>query len=608
MTGPGGRLDTTAGEAVGLTLAGMRQRQPPPRGADGGRPAAAAPSPPERDAPTRREPKGGFASGGEAASPSLPWPAALSVFVLAVLIRLPQLHLIPRYTDELTLWREALRLGAEGHWPLVFGDTGYNGAWLIYVLGGLHRLSDSLEGPRLLALLLGSSLVLLTALIGVQLRATGAGLLAALLMALSPTAVLVYSHVLHMIQAAALLLLLAWWLALRSLNRSSAAGLVGAAFFLGWAMQTHPLAIAFLPGTLLWLALHPEGRRLLRGRWGLAGLAALILAYSPILIHLAQGMRETGALPLLGAGEELGRHWRRLPPYGPGLLRLLAAQGAAMVGSDAAPTGVASIIAVIGGALLWRLFQDIQGRGLPDFLARVLGIGTLCMPLLMTEYDNTLPGRYAGLFLPLLYLGLAWLIGETLRRVEQAPGLCDPAPRRRLKLEAWRRWSIEAAAACLAVGFPLFLGYRLVATYAEERAAGHSNHPLRRIVALVEADGRPVVLDGRIKRLDGRGSGPSALLMGLLEWRGVEVRRESHPEELRAYLGAISWPVLVVAADSGFREDLGWDPDSGGGASAEPLPGAFSLLDPEARAAALDDTPAWTMALYVPPGAGGSPP
>lgn len=71
------------------------------------------------------------------------------VFLLALLIRLPYLQQIPRFNDEVTLWRFAMELGQPGAaLPLVFEDTGYNGALLIYLLAALHKLSQAVWAPR----------------------------------------------------------------------------------------------------------------------------------------------------------------------------------------------------------------------------------------------------------------------------------------------------------------------------------------------------------------------------------------------------------------------------------------------------------------------------
>jgi hypothetical protein len=199
----------------------------------------------------------------------------------------------------------------------------------------------------------------------------------------------------------------------------------------------------------------------------------------------------------------------------------------------------------------------------------------------MTEYRNTLPGRYAGLALPLVYVSLAGWLADPFFPTRR------PRPRR-LGTDG------GGLSLVLIVGLLATLGYQLYRYYDVETRERRTNEDFHRIVALVERQGLPVVLDGSIKRTSGEGSGPSAVLMGLLEWRGVDVKRESDPRELRDYLMAITWPVVVIVSEDTLGSELGGDP----GDTAPP-----SLrLDPIAHVAPQSDTPGWAVAPITPAG------
>jgi hypothetical protein len=104
--------------------------------ADGAREAPAAPEVAGRS-PRRR----------------IPFPVlALTLAVLAALVRLPYLQQIPRFTDEWDDTETALAIAREaGFWPLISNDH-YNGPVFHYLLAAGFRLGQGLTWPRLLAL------------------------------------------------------------------------------------------------------------------------------------------------------------------------------------------------------------------------------------------------------------------------------------------------------------------------------------------------------------------------------------------------------------------------------------------------------------------------
>lgn len=494
-----------------------------------------------------------------------------AVMLFAALVRLPYLQQIPRLTDEVTLWRLAVDSLEDGSWPLVFADTGYNGPALIYLLAAGHRLVPELETPRLVALLLGSVTVVIAYALGRTLHGRFAGLLAAALLAVSATPVYVYSHVLHFTTPALLLQVSSWWLAALAVKHEKGYLAALSAFSAGLAIQMHPLAAAFVPGLALWLWLRPEGRRLLSSRWALAMVAAILLALAPLIAYHAPAVLAGGDTKLSGAAEGLVEHWNEVP-YPTGVVNLARSMLDALSGArhpDAAAlrtdwlVWLTGLLSVAGSVLAAR-----RGEPIPLIL---IASALIFMPLPMRSYDNTSLCRYSGLVLPALHLGIA--LGAAVLWRE------PPASRRRDRRPAFLMTSL---ALCVFAG----LGYRLVDHYATEQRAGRTNEPLWHVASIVTASDRPVVLDGTIKRTDGRGTGPSGALHGVFRWQGTDFKKWSSPDELDRYLLAITWPVLLIASDStiaqlSIAEEL------------QPVDGGYS--------APLSDTPGWGIYRYDPP-------
>lgn len=468
---------------------------------------------------------------------------ACLVLAAAALVRWPYLQRIPRFTDEVQLWRLAVDVLREGYRPLVFEDTGYNGALIIYLLAGMRWFTASLAAPRLLAWALGSVSVLLVYLLGRDLGGRRAGLIAASLFGVTATPVLVYSHVLHMTSLAVPLLCLGFWAVARAARDGSGPWLALAGGSLGLAVQTHPLCAAFMPGLALWLWRQHRGRALLVGRWGALALVLALLAYSPVLLyHLGLGSGPDGAPALSGVAEDLAAHWAEGLRYREGLTNLLHSLADALSGKAHSLADPASrdplvwLMLLLLAAGLWTTAR--RGRTLPLFLAVS---ALLCLPLLMTAYQNTLLARYSGLTLPALHLGIG--LG--------AADWTGAIPMRFTSVDQHRaRWVGAGLVAFLLTAAVGGLAGRLAGFYRAEDLALRSNDHLLRIAALAERSGQPVVLDGSIRRTNGQGTGPSGVLHGIFTWRGVAFKKRSEPEELDAYLPAVDWPAQIIVADA----------------------------------------------------------
>lgn len=252
---------------------------------------------------------------GGAARRRMPFAVlALTLAVLAALVRLPYLQQIPRFTDEWDDTETALAIARDaGYWPLISNDH-YNGPVFHYLLAAGFRLGQGLTWPRLLALLCGVGAVVATAGLARSLallsligppepgeedrgtferaarfaRADRVGLVAGLLMATSFVPVVVSSHIAWSNSTTPLWTTLFLWILVEALRRDQPrllplAGLAG-----GLAQQTHPSVLAILLGAALWAVLCRPGW--LRTRWPWLALLAGALALSNMIaFNLADG-------------------------------------------------------------------------------------------------------------------------------------------------------------------------------------------------------------------------------------------------------------------------------------------------------------------------------
>jgi 4-amino-4-deoxy-L-arabinose transferase-like glycosyltransferase len=237
--------------------------------------------------------------------------------VIAAAVRWVDLWSIPIFTDEGDEIGLALRIARDGAHPLT-NDDPYLGPLFNYLLGGLFWLAGPSPWlPRLLMLGLGTLTVVLVYLLareltlavqGATLHPTGTarqppaltgtavigGAIAALLLAVNPTHVLVISHVAWGACFTACLTTAAAWLFVSAARRAEIgkpgnwrAGLwlVPAAAALGLAFQTHPMVAAFLPAVGLYVLWRM--RAWLLTPWPYLAALAFVLAQLPTLLFIA---------------------------------------------------------------------------------------------------------------------------------------------------------------------------------------------------------------------------------------------------------------------------------------------------------------------------------
>jgi len=202
------------------------------------------------------------------------------MLAVAVLLRLPSLMLVPRLTDETNVVILGLRIARGEAHPLVGVNT-YIGALFNYlVAGGFLLLGPRAEVGRLTALVFGVLTIVPTYLLARRLGGPGwhgraAGLIAGLLLAFSPTDILVTSRIAYSNSLTPFFTTSGLWLLHRAVVCRSNLSFVASGVFFGLALQTHVSAVAIWPGLACYLLLR---RRNVHLGWLLvAGLAALVM-------------------------------------------------------------------------------------------------------------------------------------------------------------------------------------------------------------------------------------------------------------------------------------------------------------------------------------------
>lgn len=229
--------------------------------------------------------------------PAAPWSrprlalvdcaALVGLALLALVIRVPSLLTVPRFTDEQLEVLYTLPLYRHQALPLVGFDPD-NGPIFSYLMAALFWVvGPQPYVPRVLVLLIGVATVAAVYLLGRSVGGRLAGLIAAGLLATSATHVLVNSHIAWSNSTTPLFTTLAFATLVPAVTRGSGPRLAAAGLVFAIALQTHPVVVAFLPGVVL--ALLWRRPRLLLGPWGLLALLLLIAGYSNMLIYNLPG-------------------------------------------------------------------------------------------------------------------------------------------------------------------------------------------------------------------------------------------------------------------------------------------------------------------------------
>ncbi len=204
--------------------------------------------------------------------------------LVAALIRWPNVHMVPPYTDETEEALRAWAIAQDGFRPLVNVDSYIGALWSYVVAAGFLAFGRNAELPRLASLVAGARTVGVTFLVGRRLFGQATGIVAALLLAGNAAHVLVSSHVAWSNCVTPLFTTTAFWLLLRALDRPGRpVPLVLAGLAWGLALQTHPSVITLLIGAGIY-SLWRDPRLPLRPAVWL-GVVFLALGYGNVLAY-----------------------------------------------------------------------------------------------------------------------------------------------------------------------------------------------------------------------------------------------------------------------------------------------------------------------------------
>ena len=209
----------------------------------------------------------------------------LGLAAVGLVLRLPYLWTIPRFTDETREVLRAIELlngGLSGADALVNVDA-YIGGLYLWLLAGLFWLTGvSALTPRLVMAVAGAVAVGGTYLLARDLGGRLAGLLAAALLATSGGQILSNGHIAWSHCLTPTLTTLATWLLQRAVRLDCRGSWLGSGFTFGLALQTHP---ATLGAAARRRRLRPlVGPPLARTPWPYLALALFVLAFANVLV------------------------------------------------------------------------------------------------------------------------------------------------------------------------------------------------------------------------------------------------------------------------------------------------------------------------------------
>jgi hypothetical protein len=443
--------------------------------------------------------------------------AALAVGLAAVglILRLPYLWTIPRFTDET---REVLRAVELLHGGLTVPERlvnvdAYIGGLYLWLLGGIFWLTGvSALTPRLLMAVAGAVAVGATYLLARDLGGRLAGLVAAALLATSGGQIVSNGHIAWSHCLTPALITLAAWLLQRAVTLECKGSWLASGVAFGLALQSHPATLVLLPGAAVYVLWW--GRRWMRTPWPYAALLLFVAAYSNVLIYnlLTAGgsLREAATVRerydagiMVNFLVYLGNHL----PHGLMLLRYLA--GAVDMRSSPAAYLLDPSLWIYGGLALAGLVYAAR-RGAPLLLLMTIS-SIIIMPYFnQRKYVPISDGRYLMPLLPLAYAATGLLLASWWRRFAG-------------RGQGWRIG--------FAVGMGLLVLYPLVPLaryYGQEIEAGRTNTPLLQAVDAVSVARRPdeaVLLDRDLAdvKLEGGGTAFRSLRF-LLAGVGIDDR------------------------------------------------------------------------------------
>jgi len=208
----------------------------------------------------------------------------LCLFGLALALRLPYLHDVPRYPwDELRESGVALSIARGESFPLTNFDS-YIGALYNYILAGAFFVfGEHPSVPHLVVAFICSATAPILYLFGKEIDSRATGFIAAALFSCNAQQIFNGSHWGYSNSLTPVFSTLALWLSWRALKSKRPWSLLGGAFAFALALQTHPSAIVLVPAIVI--TFFFDGRQWLRGRWPFLAIGAATLGYANVIVY-----------------------------------------------------------------------------------------------------------------------------------------------------------------------------------------------------------------------------------------------------------------------------------------------------------------------------------
>jgi len=441
-----------------------------------------------------------------------------ALLLIAIAVRLPYLWEIPRFTDETAEAEIGLRILRGESFPLTNRDPYIGALWNWILAAGFLVSGPSLFTPRVLIAIFGALTVVPAYLLGKSLSTLlhptmgpldphgppaptggrggdrppppcagegwGGGLLAGLLLALSPAHVVVNSHIAWSNCLTPLFTALGLWLAHRAVAQDRPRLLVPSGLCFGLGLQTHPVGALLLPGVAVGVALARP--RWLLGPWpGLAVLAALLGCANLLAANVWSGFAGVTYGGTVQAGYTGGEilTWQVYVERLRQTLWLLAdslagvlAESGPLAGPFERRLGLVLLIAsAVGIEALARRRDGLLFFAVISYL--------LLLPVVNGRFESSVPkARYIAPLLPICYAAMAVATVETSGWI----GRLRPALAPRLA-PSLLRGGVGALAAVLLL-MPLA---GLVDYYQQAIQERRTNAAFYQVVAGIEASRRP---------------------------------------------------------------------------------------------------------------------
>ncbi|MEA3345597.1 MAG: glycosyltransferase family 39 protein [Chloroflexota bacterium] len=436
---------------------------------------------------------------------------SLALLLLALLLRRPYLHLIPRYTDEVGEAVLAMSIANGECFPLTSRES-YYGVVHLGVMAVIFRLlGPSPLIPRDLAMVTGALTVVSTYWLGRLVKGRTVGALAGLFMATNFSHILINSHI-GSPSCIVPLLTTALVSCLYAAIRKRSTWLLAISGFLGGlAMQLHPVSSALLLGMVIWFLMQPEGRAWLKEASPYLASLSFLLAYANMIWYNVR----TGLGSLRAAADPRNAFVSQFTPllYLNNLRNLLL-QSAKMVSGTFLPgfrpeDYILQPEVMIFGVVLLAAMILVALRRQTSICVVGWTVSVLTIPLFTDALNALLDTRYLTFLLPLNFVALGTVFSSLFDQV---------------RANVWWRWLLVFLL-MTAMIYPL---WGLANRYHRDVINRQTNYPVLRIAEQIRREQHPRLMtlyDKKLHKIDfGSGGNVGRSLAFLLRLSRVSYR------------------------------------------------------------------------------------